>query len=186
MADKVREKLKSVGRTLLVLSGKGGVGKSTVASGLALSLAAQGKRVGLLDVDICGPSVPTLLGLRGSEIVQTADGWVPVPVPLPPAAAEGAAGGAAEGTAAAAGGSLAVMSIGFLLHGADDPVIWRGPKKNAMIRQFLSDVAWGQLDYLVIDTPPGTSDEHMSLVEYINAANVAGDGCSDIVYRTIL
>jgi Mrp family chromosome partitioning ATPase len=111
---------------------------------------------------------------------------VPVPVPLPPAAAEGAAGGATEGTAAAAGGSLAVMSIGFLLHGADDPVIWRGPKKNAMIRQFLSDVAWGQLDYLVIDTPPGTSDEHMSLVEYINAANVAGDGCSDIVYRTIL
>lgn len=180
MAEKVRERLSRVGRTLLVLSGKGGVGKSTVASGLALSLRDRGFRVGLLDVDICGPSVPTLFGLSGTEIVTGDGGWQPVPVPLPNTT-DGDQAGENDGK-----GSLSVMSIGFLLNSGDDPVIWRGPKKNAMIRQFLADVEWGDLDYLVVDTPPGTSDEHMSLVEYINAANGAGDATPATMLGAVL
>jgi len=106
-------------------------------------LAAENKKVGLLDIDLCGPSIPLMLGLQNAEVVQSESGWLPVEGPE----------------------NLSVMSIGFLLKGKDNAVIWRGPKKNAMIKQFLVDVNWGQLDYLIIDTPPGTSDEHISVVE---------------------
>lgn len=90
-------------------------------------------QVGLLDIDICGPSIPKMLGLEGEEIHQSSSGWSPVFVE----------------------DNLGVMSIGFMLQGADDPVIWRGPRKNGLIKQFLRDVDWGELDYLVIDSPPG-------------------------------
>jgi len=131
----------------LVLSGKGGVGKSTVATQLSLSLANQGRRVGLLDIDLCGPSIPTMLGVSSDKVTQGEKGWIPVKV--------------------AGQENLQVMSLGFLLANKDDAVIWRGPKKNAMIKQFLKDVDWGEepLDFLIIDTPPGTSDEHISVVE---------------------
>ncbi|KAA0148145.1 hypothetical protein FNF27_04463 [Cafeteria roenbergensis] len=150
--DLVAARLSEVKRIILVLSGKGGVGKSTVSSQLAFTLAASGASVGLLDVDITGPSIPRMLGLRGQTVHQSATGWSPVWLD--------------EG--------LGVMSIGFMLPDEDDAVIWRGPRKNGLIRQFLTDVEWGALDYLIIDTPPGTSDEHISLAQYLKKAPVAG------------
>ena len=155
MADNtVKERLKSVRHVILVLSGKGGVGKSSVAVSLARGLVELGHRVGLLDIDLCGPSMPTMLGLRGRTVHQSSTGWTPV---------------FADGDE-----RLAVMSIGFLTEREDDAVVWRGPKKTAMIKQFLADVHWGELDYLVIDTPPGTSDEHVSVVEFLQACEPDG------------
>ena len=143
----------SVGQVILILSGKGGVGKSTVCSQLALSLASKGKRVGLLDIDLCGPSIPVLFGLQQAKVTQGQNGWVPVPCPFSP--------------------NLLVMSIGFLLSSPDSAVIWRGPKKNALITQFVRDVDWGPIDVLLIDTPPGTSDEHISVVEVLKTVRPA-------------
>jgi Mrp family chromosome partitioning ATPase len=139
---------------ILVLSGKGGVGKSTVSTQLALTLAHQDENcnVGLLDIDICGPSVPRMLGLETQEVHQSNQGWSPVYYE----------------------DNLAVMSIGFLLPSKDDAVIWRGPRKNGLIKQFLTDVLWEDLDYLIIDTPPGTSDEHISIIQYLKKTRIAG------------
>lgn len=150
------EGVSRIDTALLVLSGKGGVGKSTVSVQLALALAQAGHRVGLLDLDLCGPNVPRMLGLTGQRVHQCPEGWVPVHVKLPTEAASSSVDDAAE---------LLVMSIGFLLEGQDDPVIWRGPKKTAMVGQFVRDVHWQLLDYLVVDTPPGTSDEHLAVLE---------------------
>ncbi|KAF7436581.1 cytosolic Fe-S cluster assembly factor cfd1 [Pleurotus ostreatus] len=146
----VTKRLRSVKNVIIVLSGKGGVGKSSVTTQLALNLYASSPtaRVGILDVDLTGPSIPRMLGVDGHGVHQSSDGWVPV---------------YADGPSA----RLACMSVGFLLKNKGDSVVWRGPKKNGMIRQFLSDVRWGELDYLVIDTPPGTSDEHLSLLEHL-------------------
>lgn len=163
----VNETLANVGRVLLVLSGKGGVGKSTFSSQLAFGLARRGRRVGLLDVDICGPSLPLMLGLKGREVKQSASGWQPVYVDL-----EGMESEWKDGEE----GELGVMSIGFLMSDPDSAVIWRGPKKNGLIQQFFTSVDWGTLDYLVIDTPPGTSDEHISLVQLIKQAMKPTDG----------
>lgn len=168
----VSAQLASVRRKVLVLSGKGGVGKSTVASQLAFGLASRGLRVGLLDIDICGPSAPLMLGVRGEAVHSSASGWSPVWVPVP---ADEAPGTDAEGGEAEEG-ELGVMSIGFLLPDADDAVIWRGPRKNGLIKQFLTDVEWGALDVLLVDTPPGTSDEHISAVQYLKGALGAHDG----------
>ncbi|KAH8379821.1 hypothetical protein KR009_007430 [Drosophila setifemur] len=145
------EKVKNV---IVVLSGKGGVGKSTVSTQLALALRHAGNKVGLLDIDLCGPSVPYLLGLEGSDIFQCDEGWVPIYTDESK--------------------TLAVMSIGFLLKSRTDPVIWRGPKKTMMIRQFLTDVKWDELDYLIIDTPPGTSDEHITVMECLKEVGCNG------------
>lgn len=134
-------RLRRIKHIIIVCSGKGGVGKSSIATQLALTLYASSPeaRVGILDVDLTGPSIPRMLGVDGSGVHQSSDGWVPV---------------YADGSDA----RLACMSVGFLLKKKGDSVVWRGPKKNAMIRQFLSDVRWGELDYLVIDTPPGERD----------------------------
>ena len=141
--------MENIGRKLLVLSGKGGVGKSTVAVNLAVALSIAGKRVGLLDVDIHGPSIPKMLQLGKCKIQTRNDAMVPVEI-----------------------GLLKVMSIGFLLAQADQAVIWRGPVKMGVIKQFLKDVAWNELDYLVIDCPPGTGDEPLSVAQLIR--NVDG------------
>lgn len=148
----VRERLRDVKRKILVLSGKGGVGKSTVSAQLSFACASRDMDVGLLDVDICGPSVPRMLGLVGQDVHQSSAGWSPVYVD----------------------DRLAVMSIGFMLPNQDDAIIWRGPRKNGLIKQFLTDVCWGQLDALFIDTPPGTSDEHLSIVTYLSESSMDG------------
>jgi ATP-binding protein involved in chromosome partitioning len=134
-----------IGMKLLVMSGKGGVGKSTVAANLAASLALMGKSVGLLDVDIHGPSIPKLMGLENERLVTHGQEIVPIEI----------------------GPNLKVMSIGFLLESPTDAVIWRGPMKYGVIQQFLKDVEWGQLDYLVIDAPPGTGDEPLSVAQLV-------------------
>jgi Mrp family chromosome partitioning ATPase len=139
---------------IMVLSGKGGVGKSTVAVNLAVALAMAGKQVGLLDVDIHGPSVPKLLHIEGSQISAFGDALLPV-------------------TVACGTGSLSVMSIGFLLRERSEAVIWRGPRKFGVIKQFLKDVEWGELDYLVVDSPPGTGDEPLAVAQLIEKADGA-------------
>lgn len=154
----VNDKLANVKHKIIVLSGKGGVGKSTVACQLASNLALQGNQVGLLDVDICGPSVPRMLGLSQQEVHQSGSGWTPIQSALP----------------AETDGELQVMSVGFMLPNKDDAIIWRGPRKNGLIKQFLTDVDWGTLDYLIIDTPPGTSDEHLSIIQYLRGAGIDG------------
>jgi Mrp family chromosome partitioning ATPase len=157
----LKTSLSNVSHTILVLSGKGGVGKSTVAAQLCHTLASQGYAVGLLDVDLCGPSAPRMvLGNKSASAQVTKSGsgaWTPV----------------------YASPNLAVMSISFLLSDHDAAVVWRGPRKNGLIEQFLTQVDWtgdtDGLDYLIVDTPPGTSDEHISTVQYLQKANsVAG------------
>ncbi|KAK7500986.1 hypothetical protein BaRGS_00007866 [Batillaria attramentaria] len=151
--DEIRQKLSSIKHKILIVSGKGGVGKSTFTAHLAHGLASNDQRqVAVLDVDICGPSIPTIMGVAGEQVHQSASGWSPIYV----------------------SDNLAVMSVGFLLKGPEDAVIWRGPRKNGLIKQFLRDVDWGELDYLVIDTPPGTSDEHLSVVQYLSESDVDG------------
>jgi Mrp family chromosome partitioning ATPase len=158
----IADRLAGVKHIVLVLSGKGGVGKSTVAAQLAFALAARGREVGLLDIDICGPSVPKMLGLEGQEIHQSNLGWSPVYLQ--------------EG--------LGVMSIGFMLGSPQDAVIWRGPRKNGLIKQFLKDVHWGPLDYLVIDAPPGTSDEHISAAQFLRPCGAAHGNLAGAVVVT--
>lgn len=172
--EKISKAFATIERTILVLSGKGGVGKSTCSAQLAFSLAHRGYRVGLLDVDICGPSVPLMLGLSGHEVHQSASGWSPVYVTLDDA----------QATDPDATGELAVMSIGFLVPNQDSAIIWRGPKKNGLIEQFFTTVDWGDLDYLIIDTPPGTSDEHISLVQMLRSHLNPAKGDGAIVVST--
>ncbi len=148
--QQLHDRLQRIRHKILVMSGKGGVGKSTVAVNLAVTLALAGRRVGLLDVDIHGPSIPTMLRLEDAG-VQVTDGVVQ------PVDAAG----------------MKVMSIGFLLQHRNDAVIWRGPMKMGVIKQFLKDVEWGDLDYLIIDSPPGTGDEPLSVCQLIEDADGA-------------
>ncbi len=141
---KLASRLCRIRHKVVVLSGKGGVGKSTVAVNLAVALMMSGKQVGLLDVDIHGPSVPTMLGLERETVHGQEGELIPIEV-----------------------GGLKVLSMGFLLRSQDDAVIWRGPMKMGVIKQFLKDVAWGDLDYLIIDSPPGTGDEPLSVCQLI-------------------
>lgn len=138
-------KLMRIKERLIVMSGKGGVGKSSVASYLALALARKGYRVGLMDVDLHGPSIPSLLGLRGPLDI-TADGQILPHEYLP---------------------NLKVVSIGSMLEEPDSAVIWRGPLKHGVIRQFLADCKWDDLDFLIVDCPPGTGDEPLSVARLI-------------------
>lgn len=143
--------LSKIKHIVLVLSGKGGVGKSSVTTQLALSLSLAGHSVGVLDIDLTGPSMPRMFDVEDAKVTQAPGGWLPVVV---------------HSAKPEAGlGELRCMSLGFLLRERGDAVVWRGPKKTAMIRQFLSDVLWEEMDYLLVDTPPGTSDEHISLAE---------------------
>ncbi len=138
--------LGKIRRKLFIMSGKGGVGKSSVTVNTAAALAARGYKVGILDVDIHGPSVPNLLGMNvGIETDEKGTFMLP----------------------AKYNDNLCVLSMDSLLKERDSAVLWRGPKKNAAIRQFVSDVQWGELDFLLIDSPPGTGDEHMTILQTI-------------------
>jgi ATP-binding protein involved in chromosome partitioning len=137
--------MNNIKKIFLVMSGKGGVGKSTIAVNLAVWLSMQDKNVGLLDIDIHGPSVPKLLNLE-RNLTKGKDKKIE-PVPY--------------------SNTLKVMSIGFLLPDESSPVIWRGPMKHSLINQFTHDVDWGNLDYLVVDCPPGTGDEALSIAQSI-------------------
>jgi Mrp family chromosome partitioning ATPase len=170
--------LENVANVVLVLSGKGGVGKSSVTLQLALSLTQQGHNVGILDIDLTGPSIPRLLGLEDKKVTQAPGGWLPVKVhdaiiatPANGASHENTNGNTQTTSqpATTARGSLHALSLAFLLPSRTSAVIWRGPKKTAMIRQFVSDVLWPPgTSYLLIDTPPGTSDEHIAIVEELH------------------
>ncbi|KAK7745656.1 cytosolic Fe-S cluster assembly factor cfd1 [Diatrype stigma] len=162
--------LSKIKHIVLVLSGKGGVGKSSVTTQLALSLSLAGHSVGVLDVDLTGPSMPRMFNVENAKVTSAPGGWLPVPVH-----SENPAAGVGE---------LRCMSLGFLLQSRGDAVVWRGPKKTAMIRQFLSDVLWGELDYLLIDTPPGTSDEHISLAETLLKDALPGQVAGAVVVTT--
>ncbi|KAF2094428.1 cytosolic Fe-S cluster assembling factor cfd1 [Rhizodiscina lignyota] len=152
--------LKDIKHILLVLSGKGGVGKSSITTQLALTLSLQGHSVGVLDIDLTGPSIPRFFGIEDAKVTQAPGGLVPVQVHAQ------STSGSTEGDGSMRYGALSCMSLGFILSGRNQAVIWRGPKKTAMVRQFLTSTLWPSgLNYLLIDTPPGTSDEHISLVE---------------------
>ena len=136
--------LQGVRHKLFIMSGKGGVGKSSVTVNLAAALADRGQSVGILDVDLHGPSIPRLLGASAPVM---ADGHQMLPVPC--------------------GENLSLLSMDAFLQDRDTAILWRGPKKTGAIRQFLTEVRWGTLDYLLIDSPPGTGDEHMTVLEAI-------------------
>ncbi|MEM2104815.1 MAG: Mrp/NBP35 family ATP-binding protein [Candidatus Bathyarchaeia archaeon] len=146
--QKLKRSLSKIRHKIAVISGKGGVGKSTVTVNLAMAFALNGyvNRVGILDADIHGPSVPKMLGLRGQRLQALPAGLIfPVVGPL----------------------GVKVVSMDFLLPNDESPVIWRGPLKMRAIQQFLSDITWGELDYLFIDLPPGTGDEPLSVMQLI-------------------
>ncbi|KAI9807222.1 MAG: hypothetical protein M1825_005940 [Sarcosagium campestre] len=162
--------LDNVKNIILILSGKGGVGKSSITTQLALALTLSGHSVGILDVDLTGPSMPRLLGVESRKITQSSAGWLPVQIHPGGSTSSPAPGITTTTTTTPSIGSLHCMSLGFLLRDRGDAVVWRGPKKTAMVRQLLDEVAWGALDYLLIDTPPGTSDEHIALVETLTGS----------------
>jgi Mrp family chromosome partitioning ATPase len=147
----LNQRLSHIKHKIMVLSGKGGVGKSTVAVNLALALSNSGKRTGLLDIDIHGPSVPKMLNLNGTKVYGGSKTIRPVDYDT----------------------NLKVMSIGLLLEDRDQALIWRGPRKFGVIRQFLADVEWGDLEYLIIDSPPGTGDEPLTIAQLIPKADGA-------------
>jgi len=135
----------NISHKFLVLSGKGGVGKSSIAVNLAVWLSMQSKSVGLLDIDIHGPSIPKLLSLEGRNVHAEGDKIKPILY----------------------SDTLKIMSIGFLLHNQSDALIWRGPMKHNVIKQFVTEVCWGDIDYLVVDCPPGTGDEPLSIAQLL-------------------
>lgn len=148
---RIKENMIKIRKKLMVFSGKGGVGKTTTAVNLAYGLATRGYQVGILDVDIHGPNVPKMLGIENSRIMVSDLGIEPVAL-LP---------------------NLKVMSLALIGLGKDEPVVWRGPLKSGLIRQFLADVNWGRLDYLIVDSPPGTGDEPLSVCQLIPDMNGA-------------
>jgi Mrp family chromosome partitioning ATPase len=149
----IRNNMAKIKHKIVVISGKGGVGKTTVSVNLAMSLASVGLRVGILDVDITGPNVNKMLGISPEvrpRVDPDAKKFYPVDGPL----------------------NTKVVSMAFLLQDSDTPVIWRGPMKMGAVRQFLGDAHWGDLDYLICDLPPGTSDETLDILQLIPDENV--------------
>jgi len=143
--EKINNRMSKIKHKIMVMSGKGGVGKTTIAVNLSYALSLMGKKVGLLDIDLHGPNVAKMLGLEGMRISGNDREIEPF-----------------EDTY-----GLKVISMAMILERSDEPVIWRGPLKTAAIREFLGDVRWGELDYLIIDSPPGTGDELISICQFI-------------------
>ena len=145
--NQLRDRMGKIKYKVAVLSGKGGVGKSLVTVNLAAAFAAEGKRVGVLDADIHGPTVPKMLDMKGARLEASDEGGI-----IAPTSPSG----------------IKVASMDFLLPTQDSPVIWRGPLKMSAIRQLLADVEWGELDYLLIDLPPGTGDEALTVLQLLS------------------
>lgn len=145
--ERIKTSMSKIKHKLLVLSGKGGVGKSTVTVNLAVALAMRGRAqmVGVLDADITGPSIPKMMGVRHEQLDVSAGAIVPVTAAL----------------------GIKVVSMDFLLYSDEMAVIWRGPLKSMAIKQFLGEVQWGELEYLLIDLPPGTGDEALTIAQSI-------------------
>ena len=141
----IKEKMSQIKHKIAVISGKGGVGKTLVTVNLATGLAKSGKKVGVFDADLTGPCVPKMLGLKGRRLESGPAGIGPTEGPL----------------------GIKAVSMDFLLPSDDSPVVWRGPLKMGAIRQFLGEVNWGQLDYLLVDLPPGTGDESLSILQLL-------------------
>ncbi len=144
--EKLQANLKRIKYKIVVLSGKGGVGKSTMAVNLAYGLALAGRRVGLIDTDLHGPSLAKMLGIEGRRLEVDENGE-----PMPIRVHE----------------NLHAVTIASMLPDADEPIIWRGPLKMGAIRQFLEEIAWPEIDYLIADCPPGTGDEPLSIVQLL-------------------
>jgi len=143
---RIADKMKKIKHKIMVLSGKGGVGKTTVAVNLAVTLALKGYKVGLLDADIHGPNVPKMLGVQDAKLTVSPEGLI-IPVePIP---------------------NLKAISLQMALPQDDSPIVWRGPLKHKAIQQLLDEVDWGELDFLIIDMPPGTGDEALSVAQLI-------------------
>jgi len=140
---KIDANLSRIKNSIVVISGKGGVGKSTVTVNLAYGLALQGKKVGILDVDIHGPSMGKMLGIEGKPLEM--DNGIPKPVRVHE--------------------NIYAVTIASMLPNVDDPIIWRGPLKIGAIKQFMQDIEWPELDYLIVDSPPGTGDEPLSVIQ---------------------
>ena len=148
---RLQEKLYHIRYKVMVMSGKGGVGKSTVATNLAASLALRGQQVGILDADLHGPDVPRMLGIEGRHLISKGDGVEPVEVFA----------------------GFKAVSMALLAQDPDKAIVWRGPLKHSAIRQFLGDMNWGDLDFLFIDLPPGTGDEALSVSKLIKGVDGA-------------
>jgi len=146
--NQVKEKMTQVKHKLVVISGKGGVGKTSVSVNLAYALSSEGKNVAILDIDVHGPNIAKMLGIEGQALHGFEFGIQPVKVKE----------------------NLKAVSIALAGYSPDEPIIWRGPMKTAAIRQFIADVDWGRLDYLVVDSPPGTGDEPMTVLKTIPEA----------------
>lgn len=143
-----KQSLGKIKNKLIVMSGKGGVGKTSVSVNLAIALANKGFKVGIIDVDIHGPDIPRMMGLNGMMDIDANQKLKPIKY----------------------SDNLAIVSIESLSVNKDDAIIWRGPIKHSAIRQFIGDVAWGDLDYLIIDSPPGTGDEPLTVAQLISDA----------------
>lgn len=148
---RLKKSMARIKHKIVIMSGKGGVGKSTVAVNLATALAMRGYEVGILDADIHGPNIPKMLRIEHEEVMADQDGLMPVLVPP----------------------HMKVMSMAFLLQDPDTPVVWRGPIKMGALRQFLAEVKWGDLDFLIVDLPPGTGDEPLTIAQLIEDADGA-------------
>jgi ATP-binding protein involved in chromosome partitioning len=142
-------RLSQIRYRIMVMSGKGGVGKSTVTTNLAACLAGDGYRVGILDADIHGPNIPRMLGVEPTQLVGTGEGFFPVEA-LP---------------------NLTVISMALLSPNSDEPIVWRGPIKHNLIRKFVGEVQWGELDFLIVDLPPGTGDEPLSVAKVMGSVD---------------
>jgi ATP-binding protein involved in chromosome partitioning len=143
--ERIMKRISTIKHRIAIVSGKGGVGKSTIAASLALNLSMMGFRVGVLDADVSGPNIPHLLGLEGRRLEGSALGLEPV----------------------ISRNGIKTMSSEFVLSSSDTPMLWRGPMRTSLVTQFVTDVNWGELDYLLIDLPPGTGDEPMSVMQLI-------------------
>ena len=146
--EQARQSLERIKHKFIIMSGKGGVGKTSVSVNLALALANKGYQVGLMDVDLHGPDIPHMLGLSGMLTADDSKKMVPIPY----------------------SDHLKIISMESLMPNRDEAIIWRGPVKHSAIRQFIGDVTWGDLDFLIIDSPPGTGDEPLTVAQIVTGA----------------